>query len=61
MAGSASSQHASVPLGAMEHFFTPGTEARETTRGAVSSSGAVATTGGSGSAGVSSPYKVGAS
>ena len=41
MAESASSQHASVPLGAMAHFFTPGTEAKETTRGTVSSSGAV--------------------
>ena len=40
MAESASSQHASVPLGAMAHFFTPGTEAKETTRGTVSSSGA---------------------
>eukprot|EP00964_Phaeocystis_antarctica_P095533 scaffold61971_cov54-Phaeocystis_antarctica.AAC.1 len=34
-------------------LLQPGTETRETTRGAVSSAGAVATTGGSGSAGVS--------
>ena len=55
MAGSASSQHASVPPGAMAHqdLFTPGAEARETLRGRVSSAGAVAMTGGSGSAGVS--------